>query len=289
MRNKQLMHNGLKCLQCLTDINDCSPHPCLNGGTCIDRVDDYTCNCITGYTGKRCETNINDCSPDPCLNGGTCIDRVDDYTCNCITGYTGKRCGTNIDDCASNPCLNGGLCTDGVNDFTCACRTGFSSKRCNTAALGASCSVQGTSCEDTNSECGSGTKCVCKNSHYDNDGTNNIGGTCMPKVVVGGICLSPTTTCADSVATCEPVGGNYRCLCPSTHYDNNGVSVYGGNCERKKRLGEVCPLTSSIGERVTCVDSNARCLYSGGSYKCRCADTHYDSDGTSTIGGTCVS
>ena len=38
------------------DINDCSPNPCQNGGTCTDQVNNYTCSCAAGYTGKICQT-----------------------------------------------------------------------------------------------------------------------------------------------------------------------------------------------------------------------------------------
>lgn len=38
-------------------------------GTCLDMINDYTCVCPTGYTGKRCEENINDCLSTPCGNG----------------------------------------------------------------------------------------------------------------------------------------------------------------------------------------------------------------------------
>ena len=38
----------------LSDIDDCADQPCQNGGNCIDAVDDYTCNCAAGYTGKNC-------------------------------------------------------------------------------------------------------------------------------------------------------------------------------------------------------------------------------------------
>ena len=39
-----------------TDIDDCTPDPCQNGGTCTDGVNDYTCACVLGYTGNDCET-----------------------------------------------------------------------------------------------------------------------------------------------------------------------------------------------------------------------------------------
>lgn len=36
------------------DINDCSPNPCQHGGTCADQLNNFTCTCAAGYTGKNC-------------------------------------------------------------------------------------------------------------------------------------------------------------------------------------------------------------------------------------------
>ena len=38
------------------DIDYCETSTCDNGGTCIDGIDDYTCECQEGYTGSNCET-----------------------------------------------------------------------------------------------------------------------------------------------------------------------------------------------------------------------------------------
>ena len=43
----------------LVYIDDCVGQPCENGGTCIDAVNDYTCNCVDGYTGKNCSIGKN--------------------------------------------------------------------------------------------------------------------------------------------------------------------------------------------------------------------------------------
>ena len=40
----------------ILDINECSPNPCLNSGTCEDGINSYTCHCADGYTGPNCET-----------------------------------------------------------------------------------------------------------------------------------------------------------------------------------------------------------------------------------------
>ena len=39
----------------IADINECSPNPCLNGATCVDGINGYTCNCQPGYTGVNCQ------------------------------------------------------------------------------------------------------------------------------------------------------------------------------------------------------------------------------------------
>ena len=39
-----------------TDIDECAASPCQNGGTCVDGVNSYTCNCEVGYAGKNCES-----------------------------------------------------------------------------------------------------------------------------------------------------------------------------------------------------------------------------------------
>lgn len=46
-----------------------------------------------------------------------CEDKVNDYVCDCLPGFTDKNCSTNIDECITNnqPCQHGATCTDLVN------------------------------------------------------------------------------------------------------------------------------------------------------------------------------
>ena len=37
------------------DIDECKSSPCQNGGTCIDAVNSFKCNCRGGFQGKKCE------------------------------------------------------------------------------------------------------------------------------------------------------------------------------------------------------------------------------------------
>ena len=38
------------------------------------------------------DADIDDCLVDPCVNNGTCKDLINDYSCTCVPGYTGKNC-----------------------------------------------------------------------------------------------------------------------------------------------------------------------------------------------------
>ena len=55
------MHLSINWFVFVQDINDCTAHVCLHGGTCQDEVNDYTCLCTEGYTGERCETGNGEC------------------------------------------------------------------------------------------------------------------------------------------------------------------------------------------------------------------------------------
>lgn len=39
----------------ISDVDDCASVTCRNGGTCVDLVADYRCDCPVGYHGKNCE------------------------------------------------------------------------------------------------------------------------------------------------------------------------------------------------------------------------------------------
>ena len=105
----------------------------MNGATCVDGINNFTCNCPPGYSGRHCEINIDDCAPQPCQNGGGCVDGVNLYICNCTdTGFTGDNCEQDIDECAVTPCVNNATCHNLVNDYNCTCWDGFEGKNCET-------------------------------------------------------------------------------------------------------------------------------------------------------------
>lgn len=44
---------------------------------------------LSGFTGKNCDNNIDDCPGHQCQNGGTCVDGVNTYNCQCNPEFTG--------------------------------------------------------------------------------------------------------------------------------------------------------------------------------------------------------
>ena len=40
-----------------TPGDPCSPNPCKNGGTCSISSGEFTCSCVSGYTGDDCNTS----------------------------------------------------------------------------------------------------------------------------------------------------------------------------------------------------------------------------------------
>jgi len=55
----KVIHNSLTVIRNVSDINECAPVPCQNGGTCVDLVGSYRCDCKTGYSGTNCETGMS--------------------------------------------------------------------------------------------------------------------------------------------------------------------------------------------------------------------------------------
>ncbi|XP_076821914.1 E-selectin-like isoform X2 [Clavelina lepadiformis] len=70
----------------------------------------------------------DECSiPDSCQNGGTCIKRIDDYTCFCGHGYEGKDCSIRLDclvppaptDGSVSPSSGNRVLLDGTITYSC--------------------------------------------------------------------------------------------------------------------------------------------------------------------------
>lgn len=60
---------------------------------CEGNFEGLTCNrCVSGWTGIFCDVIVDDCTPNPCMHGGTCHNMLNDYRCECENDYWGKKC-----------------------------------------------------------------------------------------------------------------------------------------------------------------------------------------------------
>ena len=75
----------------ITDIDECASTPCMNGATCQDWTNMFTCQCAVGYYDTLCDLDFDECESNPCIHG-TCNDEIGTYSCDCETGYTGQSC-----------------------------------------------------------------------------------------------------------------------------------------------------------------------------------------------------
>ncbi|KAK3583655.1 hypothetical protein CHS0354_021393 [Potamilus streckersoni] len=41
----------------ITDYNECESGPCQNGGTCVDLINVFRCNCPSGFHEELCQTD----------------------------------------------------------------------------------------------------------------------------------------------------------------------------------------------------------------------------------------
>ena len=68
----------------------------------------------------------DECASKPCLYGGTCVDGINGFTCQCPEGLAGTDCSVRKDVCASKPCRDTGTCFDDLrNNPACVCNQGY--------------------------------------------------------------------------------------------------------------------------------------------------------------------
>ncbi len=104
---------------------------CQNNGVCINKEDNFRCQCRGGYSGQYCE-NVEHCFGVTCTNRGKCQEETSSYVCFCDSGFTGQLCETEIDECVGVNCTGRGECADGLDTFSCFCNPGYTGQLCET-------------------------------------------------------------------------------------------------------------------------------------------------------------
>lgn len=107
----------------------CNSDPCLNGATCEDLFNKFSCVCDLGWEGEQCETDTDECASQPCVHG-SCKDYLAGFECRCHPGYSGIICDEDLNDCKHHVCEHGGTCQDGPNMYTCICPENYRGPLC---------------------------------------------------------------------------------------------------------------------------------------------------------------
>ncbi|XP_026738289.1 protein eyes shut-like [Trichoplusia ni] len=90
---------------CEVEIEFCDENSCSNNALCVVEDGARVCYCVPDFHGERCELQYDECLLGPrCMNGGTCIDGVDNFTCSCPPKLTGPLCECLILDDESYDC-----------------------------------------------------------------------------------------------------------------------------------------------------------------------------------------
>lgn len=69
-------------------LGECIPD-CVRRHSCDYNLKNNLFSSVPGFNGTNCENNIDDCPGHQCANGGTCIDGVNTYNCQCRPEWTG--------------------------------------------------------------------------------------------------------------------------------------------------------------------------------------------------------
>ena len=115
------------------NVNSCLEN-CSNNGKCVQINGVFGCSCEPFFIGASCQTDSRPCSKSPCLNNGTCLNKLNvtiSFECQCQQGYFGVYCENRVDLCQNVTCsLHGHCYVVGMTPY-CKCYNGYLGETCD--------------------------------------------------------------------------------------------------------------------------------------------------------------
>ncbi|XP_017492298.1 PREDICTED: protein serrate-like, partial [Rhagoletis zephyria] len=218
----------------LTDIDECAGGPCEHGGTCIDLIGGFRCECPPEWTGDVCQIDVNECEIHYTTTssnnvGGTLADAISSATSSAaliaaISAASSSTAATAAAKAALQsqaaaaaagnatangagaqaamtstvgPCINAQQCLNLPGSFSCICLEGWGGPTC------------AQNLDDCVGQCKNGATCI--------DLVNDYHCACATGFT-GRDCETDIDECANSPCRnggeCVDLIGKFKCICP---------------------------------------------------------------------------
>lgn len=121
-----------------TDIDECAGGPCKHGGTCIDLIGGFRCECPLEWTGDVCQVDVNECNiMYPMVQQQQIQEQQQQHLRTFQRNQHRYSAPIATNSSASNflanagPCLNAVRCINLPGSFQCVCQEGWGGTTCS--------------------------------------------------------------------------------------------------------------------------------------------------------------
>ncbi|XP_013792509.2 pikachurin-like, partial [Limulus polyphemus] len=74
----KLLEDALSGLNVANCEHECVSKPCQNHGTCVPKIDSYTCHCLLGFAGTNCQQEVTEMIAQPMFSGNSYLLYLED-------------------------------------------------------------------------------------------------------------------------------------------------------------------------------------------------------------------